>query len=131
MKRREFIAALGGAAVWPLTARAQQGQKVFRLGILTVGPDRNLDGLFQGLRDLGYVDGQNLIIERRYSGGQADRWSDLANELVGLKVDVIVVNTTPAALAAKTSLRRPSAVAPTAISFRCKRDLATIARGWE
>ena len=101
-------------SVWPLTARAQQGQKVFRLGILTVGPDRNLDGLFQGLRDLGYVDGQNLIIERRYSGGQADRWSDLANELVGLKVDVIVVNTTPAALAAKKATTKIPIVFPTA-----------------
>jgi putative tryptophan/tyrosine transport system substrate-binding protein len=58
MKRREFIAVLGGAAAWPLVARAQKGRKVFRLGVLTVGPDRNLDGLFQGLRDLGYVDGQ-------------------------------------------------------------------------
>ena len=114
MRRREFIAALGGAAAWPVVARAQQGRKVFRLGILTVGPDRNLDGMFQGLRDLGYVDGQNLIIERRYSGGQADRWSDLANELVGLKVDVIVVNTTPAALAAKKATSTIPIVFPTA-----------------
>jgi ABC-type uncharacterized transport system substrate-binding protein len=114
MKRRAFIAALGGAAAWPVAARAQQGRKVFRLGVLTVGPDRNLDGLFQGLRDLGYIDGQNLIIERRYSGGQADRWSDLANELVGLKVDVIVVNTTPAALAAKKATSTIPIVFPTA-----------------
>ena len=66
MKRRTFISLIGGAAVgWPLAARAQ-GRKVYRLGILTVAPERNWDGLFQALRDLGYVEGQNLIIERRY-----------------------------------------------------------------
>jgi putative ABC transport system substrate-binding protein len=103
MKRREFIAALGGAAVWPLVASAQQDHKVYRVGILTIAPEMRgpLDGLFRGLRNHGYVEGQNLIVERRYSEGQVERWFDLANELVGLKVDVIVVNTTPAALAAK------------------------------
>jgi putative ABC transport system substrate-binding protein len=101
MKRRAFIAAIGGAAAWPVVARAQQGRKVYRLGILGVAPERNWDELLQGLQDLGYVDGQNLIVERRYSEGQAERWFDLVNELIGLKVDVIVVNTTPAALAAK------------------------------
>ena len=114
MKRREFISLLGGAAAtWPLAARAQ-GRKVYRLGILTVAPERNWDGLFQALRDLGYVDGQNLIIDRRYSEGQAERWSDLANELVGLKVDVIVVSTTPAALAAKKATSTIPIVFPTA-----------------
>ena len=82
VRRRELIAAIGGAALWPLAARAQKAGKIYRLGILTVAPERNWDGLFQALRDLGYVDGQNLIIERRYSEGQAERWSDLANELV-------------------------------------------------
>jgi putative ABC transport system substrate-binding protein len=100
MRRREFIAALGGAAASPLVARAQ-GRRVYRLGILTVGPERYWEGLFQALRDLGYVEGQNLIVERRYSEGQAERWSGLANELARLGVDVIVVSTTPAALAAK------------------------------
>jgi putative tryptophan/tyrosine transport system substrate-binding protein len=114
VKRREFISLLGGAAAtWPLAARAQ-GRKVYRLGILTVAPERNWDGLFQALRDLGYVDGQNLIIDRRYSEGQAERWSDLANELVGLKVDVIVVSTTPAALAAKKATSTIPIVFPTA-----------------
>src|SRR6516165_6310666 len=101
MKRREFITLLGGAAVaWPLAARAQQSGKVYRLGVLAdVTPA--LSGLFYGLRDLGYVEGQNLIIERRSSEGRAERWSELASELVGLRVDAIVVSTTPAALAAK------------------------------
>jgi putative ABC transport system substrate-binding protein len=102
MRRREFITLLGGAAAWPRVARAQ-GPKVYRLGILSVGPERNWDELLLVLRDLGYVDGQNLIIEWRYSEGRAERWPELANELVGLKVDVIVVGTTPAALAAKNA----------------------------
>jgi putative ABC transport system substrate-binding protein len=101
MRRREFIAGLGGAAAWPVVARAQQGRKVYRLGILGVAPERNWDELLQGLQDLGYIEGQNLIVERRYSEGHAERWFALANELIGQKVDVIVVNTTPAALAAK------------------------------
>src|SRR6266702_1180675 len=100
MKRRQFITLLGGAVAWPLAARAQQPGKVYRLGVLAdVTPA--LGGLFYGLRDLGYVEGQNLIIERRYSEGQTERWSEVAAELVGLRVDAIVVSTTPAALAAK------------------------------
>jgi putative tryptophan/tyrosine transport system substrate-binding protein len=66
VKRRAFITLLGGAAAWPLAASAQQPGKVYRLGVLAdVTPA--LGGLFYGLRDLGYVEGQNLIIERRSS----------------------------------------------------------------
>ena len=114
MRRREFIAGLGGAAAWPLVARGQQDRKVYRIGILTVAPERTWDGFFQELRERGYVDGQNLIIEPRYSEGKAERWSELANELVGLKVDVIVVSTTPAALAAKKATGTIPIVFPTA-----------------
>ena len=103
MRRRTFIAGLGAAAAWPVVARGQQDRKVYRLGILTVAPERNWDGMFQELRDLGYIEGQNLIVEWRYSEGHAERWADLANALVGLKVEVIVVSTTPAALAAKNA----------------------------
>ena len=113
MRRREFISLLGGAATWPLAARAQ-GRKVYRLGILTVGPERNWDGMLQVLHDLGYVEGQNLIVERRYSEGQAERWSDLANELVGREVDIIVVSTTPAILAAKKATSKIPIVFPAA-----------------
>jgi ABC-type uncharacterized transport system substrate-binding protein len=104
MRRREFISLIGGvAAAWPLAARAQQPGKVYRLGILAIARDlpRAWEGLFHGLRDHGYVEGQNLIIERRYSEGQTERWPEVAAELVGLRVDAIVVSTTPAALAAK------------------------------
>jgi putative ABC transport system substrate-binding protein len=103
LRRRDLITLVGGAAAtWPLAARAQR-EKVYRLGILAITRDlpRPWDGLFRGLRDHGYVEGQNLIIERRYSEGQGERWPELASELVGLKVDAIVVSTTPAALAAK------------------------------
>ena len=100
MRRRTFIAGLGGVAGG---GDAQQDRKVYRLGILTVAPERNWDGMFQELRDLGYIEGQNLIVEWRYSEGHAERWADLANALVGLKVEVIVVSTTPAALAAKNA----------------------------
>ena len=97
-----------------MVARAQQTARVYRLGILTVGPDRNWDQLLQGLRDLGYVAGQNLIIEWRYSKGHAERWFDLVNDLVEAKVDIIVVSTTPAAVAAKKATGTIPIVFPTA-----------------
>jgi putative ABC transport system substrate-binding protein len=115
MRRREFITFLGSAATaWPLAGRAQQRGTVYRLGILAIAAEDNWDKLFDGLRDHGYAEGQNLIVERRYSEGQADRWPDLARELVGLKVDVIVVNTTPAALAAMKATSTIPIVIPTA-----------------
>src|SRR4030095_7334444 len=105
---------LGGAAVaWPVAARAQQAGKLYRLGILA-GTPRAWDGLFEGLRDYGYVEGQNLITERRYSEGQTERWPEIAAELVKLKVDIILVNTTPAALAAKKATGTIPIIFPTA-----------------
>jgi putative ABC transport system substrate-binding protein len=114
--RRQFIALLGGAAAWPLAARAQQPGKVYRLGVLAdITPA--FDGLFYGLRDHGYLEGQNLIIERRSSEGRAERWSELAAELVGLRVDAIVVSTTPAALAAKKATGTIPIIFPTAFDL--------------
>jgi putative ABC transport system substrate-binding protein len=116
VRRREFVKYAGAAAAaWPLAARAQQA-KVYRLGILqnTPGPG-SWDIISRGLRDLGYVEGQNLIIEWRYSEGQGERWPELAGELVGLKVDAIVVFTTPAALAAKQATSTIPIIIPTAI----------------
>jgi len=83
---------------------AKPSGKIFRIGVLSPGchpPSAALDLLLQGLRDLGYAEGQNLAIEWRYSEGQAERFADLAAELVRLQVDVIVAMSTPAALAAK------------------------------
>jgi putative ABC transport system substrate-binding protein len=102
MRRRDLISLSGGAvAAWlAVKVRAQPG-KTFRLGILVNTRNTALDELFKGLRDHGYVEGQNLIVEWRFSEGVGERWPDLAGELVALKVDAIVVQTTPAALAAK------------------------------
>jgi putative ABC transport system substrate-binding protein len=108
MRRREFITLLGGAAAaWPLVARAQQAGKIYRIGILEPIPAErnaaNLDALRKGLRDLGYVEGRNLVIEYRSADGRAERFPDLASELVRLKVDLIVTRGTPAATAAKNA----------------------------
>jgi putative tryptophan/tyrosine transport system substrate-binding protein len=103
MRRREFIAALGGAAVAPLVANAQQG-KLTRIGalVLTSGDAQSLaKALREGLRELGYAEGQNLVFEFRSADGNADRLPNLAAELVRLPVDLIVATFTPCALAAK------------------------------
>jgi putative tryptophan/tyrosine transport system substrate-binding protein len=106
VRRREFITLLGGAAAaWPLAARAQQSGKVPRIGILSPGRSEldagGLDSFQQGLRELGYTDGQNIAIEVLYAQWNSDRLGDLATELVGRKVDVIVARSTSAARAAK------------------------------
>jgi putative ABC transport system substrate-binding protein len=101
MRRREFIGLLGGAMTWPLAADAQQPGKVPRIGILNIGPAGINSPFLQGLHELGYTEGQNLIMEVRFADWKLDRLPDLAAELVARKVDVIVAATTPAARAAK------------------------------
>jgi putative ABC transport system substrate-binding protein len=102
MSRRDLIAPLGGAvAAWLAVGVRAQAGKAFRLGILVNTRNTAVDELLKALRDHGYVEGQNLIVESRFSEGVGERWPDLAGELVALKVDAIVVQTTPAALAAK------------------------------
>jgi putative ABC transport system substrate-binding protein len=103
MTRRKFITLIGGAAAWPLAARAQQG-RLPRVGALVLtGTDARALGneLREGLRELGYVEGQNFVFEVRSADGNADRLPGLAAELVRLPVDVIVAAYTPCALAAK------------------------------
>ena|SRR5436190_23511477 len=94
MKRREFITLLGGAAAaWPLAARAQQAGKVYRVGFLWERPDvfpDALEAFRQGLLELGYMEGHNLVIEYRWARGRPERMRELADELVRLKVDVVV-----------------------------------------
>jgi putative tryptophan/tyrosine transport system substrate-binding protein len=109
MRRREFMILLGGAAiVWPLVGRAQQPAGVVRVGILsdTVSPPTPFEPPFlQGLRDLGWVEGQNFVIERRYAA-ETTRYEilpSLAAELVSLKPDVIVAIGSAAAGAAKSA----------------------------
>jgi putative tryptophan/tyrosine transport system substrate-binding protein len=104
MKRREFMGLLGGAAVaWPLAARGQQS-KVARIGALYIGladAESFKNELREGLRELGYIEGQNIAFEFRSAEGKLDRLPELAAELVRLKVDVIAALYVPSALAAK------------------------------
>ena len=105
MRRREFITAIATtAAAWPFAARAQQGgQKLRRIGHLIggtqAGTSRVSVGLIEGLRELGYIEGRDYIVEYRYAEGHYDRFPDLAAELVRLNVDVVVLGT-PAAISA-------------------------------
>ena len=104
MQRRAFITLLGGAAVaWPLGAFAQQGVKLYRIGILSpeLPPPGFLEAFRQGLSELGYVEGQTVALEVRSAEGYGQRLAPLANELVRLKVDVIVAINTPSVQAAK------------------------------
>jgi putative ABC transport system substrate-binding protein len=102
VKRREFIGLLGGAAAWPLTARAQQAVgKVVTIGVLAIEPWPPIDTFRQALHNLGHIEGKNVRFEYRYAEGYNERLPELANDLVGLNVDVIVTWGTNAALAAK------------------------------
>jgi len=94
MRRREFITLLGGAAAaWPLAANAQQKKKLPLVGVLNPGSTDvpGAVGFYDGLRELGYTEGLNIAIERRYGDSTTDRFQPMAADLVRLKVDVIVV----------------------------------------
>lgn len=122
MDRRRFLTLVtGGLAAtslaMPLPAEGQQAGKVWRIGYLDQGSAARstayVDGLRQGLRDLGWVEGRNISVEVRFAEGKTDQLPGLAAELVRLKVDVIVTSTTPAALAAK----RATTTIPIVIGF--------------
>jgi len=109
MERRKFMAAMaGGLLAAPLAAEAQQAAKVPRVGYLAFNLAANphfLEAFRQGLRDVGYVEGQNILIEYRSAEGQLERLPDLAAELVHVQVDVLVSEGTPPSLAAKQATR--------------------------
>jgi putative ABC transport system substrate-binding protein len=109
MERREFLGTMtGGLLAAPLSAEAQQATKVARIGYLATnlaGNPHGREAVRQGLRDLGYVEGRNVVIEYRDAEGKLERLPALAAELVALKVDVIVTASTAAALAAKQATR--------------------------
>jgi putative tryptophan/tyrosine transport system substrate-binding protein len=102
MRRREFIAGLGAAA-WPVVSRAQRPNRVSRIGILALAPadSPNHVAFCQGLRDLGYIEGQNLLIEYREYATRRERLASLATELVKLNVDVILAAGSEATRAAR------------------------------
>jgi len=99
MKRRAFITLLGGAAAWPLAARAQQPNRLWRIGI--IGDAAIWDHFRQELRDLGYIEGRNIVIEYRSTEERPERLATAATELARLPVDVIVTYGSPATQAAK------------------------------
>ena len=104
MKRREFITLLGGTATWPLAARAQQPAKMPTIGFLGASPwieSQRVAAFVQRLRELAWIDGQNLAIEYRWGEGRNEQYMEAAAGLVRLKVDVIVTVATRSALAAK------------------------------
>ena len=105
MKRREFITLLGGAAAWPLPARAQQSGKLPTIGFLVPGTPSThgqwFAALVQRLHELGWIEGRTIAIEYRWAQGRTDRAAEITAEFVRLKVDVIVAVATDAAIAAK------------------------------
>ena len=95
--RREFIAGIGGAAAWPLAARAQQGNRVRRIGVLMPGDENDplrkklVSAITQALADLGWTNGRNVRMDLRWGGDDINRIRALAQELVGLQPDIILV----------------------------------------
>ena len=100
-RRRFLLTALAGALAAPLAVEAQQTGKVPSVGILGGGPSPSMEAFRQGLRDLGYVEGRNILLEFRWHEGKVDRSLALAAELVQRKVDVIVASSVPVIRAAQ------------------------------
>jgi putative ABC transport system substrate-binding protein len=111
MKRRTFIAGLGSAAVWSLAARAQQGDRVRRIGVFMSLDENDPDGkrrysaFTQALADLGWSEGQNVRMDLRWGGGDTNRLRALARELVGLQPEIILTSGTPATVALQRETR--------------------------
>ena len=108
LRRRDFIAGLGGAAAWPLAAGAQQGNRVRRIGVLMAFDENDPAGKLrvsaftQALASLGWTDGRNVRIDFRWGGGDINRINALAQELVGLQPDTILAT----AIAATAAVQR-------------------------
>ena len=115
MKRRAFITLLGGAAVWPLAARAQQSSKLWRIGFLSA-VSRELSShaaLEQGMHELGYVEGKDFVLEWRSVEGKYERFPEIIGELVRLKVDVFVTGVT----ASLPALQRATTTIPIVMAY--------------
>jgi putative ABC transport system substrate-binding protein len=111
MKRREVITLLGGAAAWPLAARAQQGDRVRRVGVLLPGDETDpvtkprISAFTQALAALGWIDGRNVRIDLRWDSDDANRIGALAQELIGLQPDIVVTGGTPGTSAVQRRTR--------------------------
>jgi putative ABC transport system substrate-binding protein len=105
MRRRKFLSLLGSAAAWPLSARAQQPIRAATIGFLDatsrITQGQMASVFVQRLRELGWRDGQNLVVEVRWAEGRPERYAEIAAEFVGRKADVIVTYAVPAIWAAK------------------------------
>jgi putative ABC transport system substrate-binding protein len=111
IRRREFIAGLGSAAAWALVARAQQGDRVRRIGVLMGGDETDPDGktfvsaFIQAIAGFGWTDGRNMRMDLRWGGSDTNRIRALAQELVGLQPDIILTNGTPDTVAVQRETR--------------------------
>jgi putative ABC transport system substrate-binding protein len=111
IRRRKFITLLGGAAAWPVAARAQQGDRVRRIGVLMFGDEndplqkRRLSAFIQALAGLGWIDGRNVRMDLRWYGDDINRIRALAQELVGLQPDIILIGGTAATVAVQRETR--------------------------
>jgi putative tryptophan/tyrosine transport system substrate-binding protein len=110
MRRRQFISLLAGATAWPFAARAQQANRIYRIGLLATDPaipsQPAYRAFLEELRVGGFIEGKNVVIERRFTEAKLDRYPELAADLVRREVDVIVASTVPATLAAKRSTNK-------------------------
>ena len=112
MKRRTFIAGLGGAAAWPLAARAQQGGRMRRIGLLQGNAENDLTAktyaseFTQALADLGWTEGRNVRVDFRWTAGDINRIRALAQELVSLQPDIILTSGASATVAVQRETRR-------------------------
>ena len=119
MRRREFITLVCGAGVWPLAARAQQRDRVRRIGVLVAGDENDpfktwVSAFTQALAALGWTDGRNARMDLRWGGDDTNRIGALAKELVGLQPDIIVTIATPATAAVQRETRTIPIVASVA-----------------
>src|SRR5262245_39776307 len=109
--RRKFLHLAAGAAALPVAARAQEGDRVRRIGVLMPGDENDpayktrLSAFTQALADLGWTDGRNVRMDLRWAGGDINRIRALAQELVGLQPDIILTNSTPTTVALQRETR--------------------------
>ena len=111
IRRREYVTNLGGAAAWPLAARAQQGDRERRIGVLMAGGENDpeykarLSAFTQALSDLNWTDSRNVRIDLRWTGDDINRIRAFAQELVGLQPGIILTSSTPATAAFQLETR--------------------------
>ena len=107
MRRREFVTLVAGAVAWPLAGRAQQSDRMRRIGVLMnvvqedAGGPPEVMALRQGLTELGWIEGRNIQVDLRWPGGDIERAQTFAKELVGLRPDVLIGRSTPTTAALK------------------------------